>query len=193
MIRTGSLYGLLALMLSWSGPVVAEDPVKPPGRVPGVEAPEAPAGMTSGRLDLLIRRVDGASEGGDGLWRLTVADHPVTVIADEQADRMRILVPIARAERLDQEMLTRLLEANFDSALDARYSIARDVLWGVFIHPLGSLEEVDFLSGLGQTVNLAVTFGTSYSSGALLPDEGDGEGLDERRLVEELIAKGRAI
>ena len=46
----------------------------------------------------------------------------------------------------------------------------------VFIHPLGSLSERDFFSGLAQVITLAKTFGTTCSSGALSYGDGDSRG-----------------
>lgn len=57
------------------------------------------------------------------------------------------------------EELLRLLQANFDSALDARYAVARGILWAVYIHPLSALTDREFLPGLGQTVNIVRTYG----------------------------------
>ena len=51
------------------------------------------------------------------------------VITDENADRMRIIVPVTAAEVVSEDLLVRVMQANFDSALDARYAIAKDTLW----------------------------------------------------------------
>ncbi|MEM9879185.1 MAG: hypothetical protein AAF862_07890, partial [Pseudomonadota bacterium] len=89
---------------------------------------------------------------------------------------------------LTPELSKRMLQANFDTALDARYAIARGLIWGTFIHPLSSLTDEDFLSGLGQTVNIATTFGTTFQSGALSFGGGDSqEALKE--LLKELLDK----
>ena len=95
---------------------------------------------------------------------------------------------MARTADLDSELLFRLLQANFDTALDARYSIARGVLWSLYLHPLGSLSDEQFLAAIGQVVNLASTFGTTYSSGALTFGGGDSN-----RLIEELLEQGLSI
>ncbi len=160
----------------------------PPTRVQAQPAPAAPT--SNARLDELIRRIDPKTEGGSGFWRLTVEGRTLTVITDERADRMRIITPVAPAETLEPARLARLLQANFDSALDARYAIARGILWSAFIHPLGSLADADFLSGLGQVVNLAATYGASYSSGALVFQGGDSSELQRRELIEQLLKKG---
>ena len=85
------------------------------------------------------------------------------------------------------------MQANFDTALDARYAIAKDTLWSAFIHPLHSLDDEAFLLGLGQVVNLVNTFGSSYTSGLLIFRGGDSGGIREKELLDELIGKGLAI
>ena len=82
----------------------------------------------------------------------------------------------------------RLLQANFDTALDARYSIAKNIVWSLYLHPLGSLDDAQFLAAIGQVVNLATSFGTTYSSGALTFGGGDSNDL-----IKELLEKGLAI
>ena len=85
----------------------------------------------------------------------------------------------------------RLMQANFDSALDARYAVAQGRLWGVFIHPLSPLERDQFLSGIAQTINLARTYGQTYSGGANVFGGGDlnriyQDLLDDLRKGQEL-------
>ncbi len=162
---------------------------------PGSTPPDAAAPpMTLERLNELITAVDEEAERqNDTMWQLEVEGVPAVVVTDPSHDRMRIIVGIAGAANLDQAMLLRLLQANFDTALDARYSIARDTLWGTFIHPLSPLTDEQFLSGLGQTVNLARTFGSTFSSGALSFGGGDSRGLMERELIDRLLDKGKAI
>ena len=158
------------------------------------DASPAPATMTIDRLNQLIDAVDDdAQRLGAEAWRFTVAELPVTVVADSEHGRMRIIVPIVEADKLGREILIRMMQANFDTALDARYSIARGILWSAFIHPLGTLTDDDFLSGVGQTVNLARTFGTTFFSGALSYGGGDSQGLLERQLIEELLKKKQDI
>ncbi len=150
--------------------------------------------MTLDRLNELIMAVDEeAVRQNDTMWQLKVEGVQAVVVTDPSHDRMRIVVGIAQAANLDQAMLLRLLQANFDTALDARYSIARDTLWGTFIHPLSPLTDEQFLSGLGQTVNLARTFGSTFSSGALSFGGGDSRDLMERALIDRLLDKGNAI
>ena len=182
--------GLFALR---SGPVAAdgdEAELLAPGAEERTAAPGEP--MTVARLEEIIRRVDNDAEREAGVWSFTVKGHPITVISDEANDRMRIVTPVARAEALGTEMILRIMQANFDSALDARYAIAHDLLWSTFIHPLEALGVEEFLSGLGQTVNLATTFGSTFSSGLLVFGGGDSQGILERELIDELIRRGKA-
>jgi len=157
------------------------------------EDDNASPAMNNARLDTLIKRIDESAQGKDGFWRFIVEGREVSVITDERADRMRVIVPVAPADKIDRDKLFRMMQANFDSALDARYSIAKDVLWGAYIHPLSSLDDKEFLSGLGQAVNLAVTYGESYSSGAIVFGGGDSGALNRRELIDDLLRKGQAI
>lgn len=148
--------------------------------------------MNNQRLGILIGRIADEVTGQPGFWEFTLQGYPVTVITDERADRMRIIVPVAKAGDIDSEQMKRLMQANFDSALDARYSIARGVLWSAFIHPLSELSDHQFIDGLAQTVNLAGTFGASYSSGALIFGGGDSK-QEQDRHYREIIELESAI
>lgn len=149
--------------------------------------------MSNSRLDVLIKRIDKDAEGRLGYWSLQVDNKKILVITDERADRMRIIAPVVNSEKLEQKQLTRIMQANFDSALDARYAIAKGVLWSAFIHPLSPLSDEEFLVGLGQVTNLVSSFGGSYSSGALIYRGGDSEGLRKRELIDDLLKKGLEV
>ena len=87
---------------------------------------------------------------------------------------MRIITPVTTADALTEENLRRVIQAKLDTALDARYGIAKGSLWSTFVHPLRSLDDEALSKGLGQVVNLADTFGGTYSSGILIFGSGDG-------------------
>lgn len=156
------------------------------------ESEKSPGEMNNQHIDTLIKRLDKNARRQGTVWQFTVENKTVTVITDEKADRMRILVPVIESSGLDDKSMYRVLQANFDSALDARYSIAKGVLWSAFIHPLASLDEKLFLSGVGQVINLSMSYGESYSSGGLVFRGGDSESLQRRKLIDELIKKGLA-
>ncbi|CTQ48668.1 hypothetical protein [Jannaschia donghaensis] len=159
----------------------------------GQEA-EAPAivDMDIDRMEAIVRALDAGAERADAAFRLTVEDVPVLIVTDPRADRMRVMVPIRAADGLTPEDLQRMMQANFDSALDARYAIAEGRVWAVFIHPLRSLRRDQLISGIGQTVNAATTYGTLFSSGAGQFGRGDSRG-EQQKLLERLQDRGQDI
>ncbi|MEM0914808.1 MAG: type III secretion system chaperone [Planctomycetota bacterium] len=137
---------------------------------PSVVAPldESSPPTDNATLDRWIREVMGENVASQqrGHWEFSVAGRPVIVLTDEVAGRMRIITPVAEIPD-EPEALLRLMQANFDSALDARYAAWQGRLWSAFIHPLPTLTKDDFYSGVGQVVTLAATTGTTYSSSGL--------------------------
>ncbi|MEO0749484.1 MAG: type III secretion system chaperone [Pseudomonadota bacterium] len=178
-------------------PAIAQDSESPDVDIPQAEEPqivgpqnEGP--MTYEKLGRIIFALDpGAQPQGPG-FVLTIADVTVLVVVDPNADRMRAMVPVADVADLTEKELIRMMQANFDTALDARYAIANNTLWSTYIHPLSPLEKDQFISGLGQVVNAAKTYGTLYSGGLMQFNGGDSPGL-QRELIDELLKKGEEI
>ena len=129
--------------------------------------PEARRLMDNTRLGTLIRELSGEVEGQLGYWKFVVGKRDLLVVTDESHNRMRIMTPIIAQEQLDKEELTRLLEANYDRALDAKYALSDGALWSVFTHPLKELTDEQFIGCVGQVATLAENFGSSYASGNL--------------------------
>lgn len=148
--------------------------------------------MNNAKLHEIIKKIDEKHKCKAGYWELTIEGVGLQVVTDENANRMRIMAPILKIDTLNKDELLRLMQANFDSALDSRYAIAHGVLWGTFVHPLSSLTTNDFLMGLGQTVNVVVSYGSTYSSGALVFGGGDSSGL-QQELMERLRRLSDAI
>jgi hypothetical protein len=150
------------------------------------------AAMTPERLvDIILALDPDAAINANGI-ELTIEDIPVLVVMAPNADRMRAMVPIASVEDVTPEEMNRMMQANFDTALDARYAVAQGRVWGIFMHPLGALERAEFLSGLAQTVNLARTYGTLYSGGAQVFGGGDSNGIYDE-LFGDLLNRGQDI
>ena len=161
-----------------------------PETSPEAETPSTPsAGMTIDKLDIIVKRIDPEATRENNTWQFTLAERPVYIVADPAAGRMRVMSPVAQTSALAPGLLERMLQANFDAALDARYAIAQNLVWSIFIHPLGSLTERDLLSGTAQTVTAAINFGTSYSSGATVYGGGDTNGILRRELLDELLKR----
>lgn len=128
---------------------------------------EEPDNMTVSRLDAILQAEGTDLQGGNGQWQLTLNGQQLLVLADSTHNRMRIVSPITSTDDLTAQQVQAMLVANFHSALDARYAVTDDTVVSVFVHPLSSLHENDFRSGLRQVANLASTFGTEYTSGEL--------------------------
>lgn len=171
----------LSVALLFSQPLGAQD-----GPAPTETA------MTLERLNRIVLALDADARRAGPAIELTIDDVPVLIITDERADRMRAMVPIRLVEDIDPVEWQRLMQANFDSALDARYAVAQGRLWSVFIHPLSPLEKDQLISGIGQTVNAAQTYGSLYTGGAMQFGGGDSAPL-QRQLIERLLEKGEEI
>ncbi len=148
--------------------------------------------MTLERFIEVIQAIDENAEIRGSTMRLTIADVRVTVITDAKSNRMRAFTPIQNLDGVNQQLLYRMLQANFDSALDARYAIAKGHILSVFIHPMKELDKKQLIEGIGQVVNLVKTYGTAFSSGAMTFGGGDSRNL-HRKLIDELLKKGEEI
>lgn len=180
--RTGGMNLLFLLTLAWVVVGPAKDTFQPRS--------EAVVAMTDERLDELIRRLDAEAALRGPMRQITIEGRTVLVVSDARADRMRVMTRVAPSENLDPQLLMRMLQANFDAVLDARYAVAHDQIWSVFIHPLSLLTEEEFFSGVAQVVVAAETFGDTFSSGALVFGGGDSSSL-HRELYERLKKKGK--
>ncbi len=150
--------------------------------------------MTLARMEKIIRRLDAnVKTPRPGTWQFEISKRPVIIITDILHNRMRILSPVTKAQDVPAELLKRMMQANFDTALDARYAVARGVIWATFIHPLRALHDRQFISAIGQTVNLTLTFGTTFSSGAMSFGAGDSGDIIRRQLIDKLLKKGVPI
>ena len=148
--------------------------------------------MTPDRLAAIALALDPDAAPNPAGISLTIEDVPVLIVMDAVADRMRAMVPIRLADEMTAQELQRVMQANFDTALDARYALARGQLWALFIHPLSPLKHDQLISGIAQTVNIANSYGSLYSGGAAQFGGGDSTDL-QRQLLEDLLERGRDI
>jgi len=155
-------------------------------------APKKTSGnMTGAKLAAILTKIDKVAEHDGSMVSFKVKDRELVLVFDENADRMRIMTPVAPAGSVSEDVYKRMLQANYDAVLDPRYAVANDLIWAVFIHPLSSLTEEDFVSGVVQTVTAAETFGSSYSSGVFVFGSGDSNALHEELLQELEEATGK--
>ncbi len=155
-------------------------------------SPEVEPPMTLERMAAIIQVLDPEVQFGRSAMQFSIEGTDVLIVFSEPQDRMRAMVPIRTLDGIEPGELLRVLQANFDTALDARYAVGQGQLWAVFVHPLSSLEQNDLISGIGQTVNIAKTYGTLYSGGAGFFGLGDSI-QEQRRLLESLLEKGEEI
>jgi len=92
----------------------------------------------------------------------------MALVSDVKHDRMRIIAPITEYSVLTSEIKDVVMESNFHSALDARYAVSKGVLYSAYIHPMSPLTKQELESALNQVSTLALTFGSTYSSGVLI-------------------------
>jgi len=156
------------------------------------EEPAAPAEISPevtavlGQMDEVIKALDSKATRTGNSWQFTLEERVMLVVTDATAGRMRIITPIALIADLPDGAMARLMQANFDTALDARYAVAQDLVWGAFLHPLDTLTQRDFASGILQTHSIGETFGTTFSSGAVSYGGGDSGAIFEEQLKELL-------
>ena len=119
---------------------------------------------TNASLDKYLKGLVTKVKRQGNTWSFTYKGVELMIITDERADRMRVVTQISSAKDLGTDALRFLLEANFDRALDAKYAIFKEMVWGVFVHPLSSLSKNELRSAIAQTARLSQTYGTTFSS-----------------------------
>ena len=122
------------------------------------------SGMNNRLLDELIREVGDNVDGQPGYWQFEFIGRQLVCITDEHFNRMRVMTPVANEESLSDATVRKILAANFDRALDAKYATSQDLLWAIFMHPLRELTPRQISDAFQQVQTLADNFGTSYSS-----------------------------
>jgi len=183
---TGAGLALMTAPVAWAqaaDPAPAEEAA--PDMAPDTEETPPTVAAAIGLLTLVTMIDEDAEITGNGAT-FAVDGTPVTLVFDVNADRMRLFTRVAASDALSGAQLKRLMQANFDTALDARYAIAGGQVWSTFMHPLVSLTEDDFISAIAQTVTLVRTYGTTFSSGALSFGAGDSN-AEIQKLLEGLL------
>ena len=121
-------------------------------------------GMNNENLGKILYTLSDSISGASGQWYFTAGGREMLCITDENANRMRIISPVAAEEDLDAGQLKECMEANFHSALDVRYALSEGMVWVAFIHPLQELTKQQAIDAVTQVFNAAETFGSTYNS-----------------------------
>lgn len=123
--------------------------------------------MTQEQMETIVKGFTEKANGEKGAVEFVYNNVAMALVSNQEFDRMRILAPIARYADLSREQIDISLAANFHRALDARYALSNGILYSVYIHPLSSLDEAQLRSAIFQVANLALSFGSGYTSGML--------------------------
>ena len=134
--------------------------------IAGLHSAVAAEKMTNEGLLKVINEVAESVEQSGNTVQFAYQGLTLILIYDSNADRMRLVSPIIEAKDLQAGMLEKAMEANFHSALDARYATSDGIVWSVFIHPLSDLTPSFFKSAIRQVAIARATFGDQYTSGA---------------------------
>ena len=138
--------------------------------------------LTNKKLGKILKKHAIEIEGSDGGWELVLDRRPILVAADQNANRVRIFTFVAKLEEVNNDELEKLLRANFNSAVDAKYAIHNGLVMSIYSHPMDDLTELQVADALQQVDNLAENFRTSYSS-TELPFQFDAfTQVDKRRV-----------
>ncbi len=138
--------------------------------------------MTNGDLEKIIYVVSDSIRGEEGNWQFMIKGRMLVCITDTVNNRLRIMSPIIEQKKLSHLDLLKLMEANSYTALDARYSIADDFLWSLYVHPLKELQKDEILSAINQVYTAALTYGSTYNSSELtFPNKKEKEEKETKR------------
>jgi len=114
--------------------------------------------MTLEELAAAFEQVEaGAAVAGhtERAWQLEHRGARIQAVVGGDDRRVQIVTPIAAVDGLDDDVLTKLLEANFFST-DCRYALGNGLVWGVFSHRLTTLSAADLHAALDELAALAL-------------------------------------
>ncbi len=192
-LKTGFLIAVMASLAACGGAsqAGAETEAEAEAKTESAE----PTKMTGAAMAELIKSFDPEAEARRNLISFKLQEREVVIVFDEERARMRALTPIAPASLMNEAILMRMAQANYDSVLDVRYAVADELVWSVFIHPLDTLQQEELISGIAQVVTAAETFGTSFTSGAMVFGGGDSNEIHNELIkkLEEAAKKKEAI
>lgn len=129
--------------------------------------------MDNKLLDKILRKEAKEVKGKLGQWELNYHNALILVITDEKNNRMRIISPIIKEEKLTSIHYSNMLKAQFHKVLDVKYAIFNKYLWSMFAHPLKELTPAQVKDALKQVYFANQTFGNRYQSTDLVFGSGD--------------------
>ena len=85
--------------------------------------------MVQSEMENIVKSMAKDYEGSEGFVEFEYEDLKLYLISDVKHDRMRIMSPITRYEKLSEGEVHDVLAANFSTALDARYAVSDGILF----------------------------------------------------------------
>ena len=156
-------------------------------------------GMTNQIMERILKEKVEYLEGVLGNWQMIYQERLVFILTDETNNRMRIFTPFIEVDSLQAGEANQLLEANFHSALDAKYCLFEGLAMSVYTHPLRELTKDQFQDALLQVVTLANNFRGSFSSTDLLfspgvqeKEEPSKEEIEKEKRLNKKPGKGKS-
>lgn len=143
--------------------------------------------MTAHEMERIVRAEADPFHAEGSVFQFAAYEVPMLLVYDVNHNRMRIIAPITEVKDLEDGQLLRMLEANYHSALDAKYAVADGVVYATFIHPLAELQDHQLHDAIRQVATAALTFGTHYTSTGL----SFGEAASEKQSGEARKATGK--
>ena len=168
-LKTGFLIAVMTSLAACGGAQQAGAETEAEAKTESAESTK----MTGADMAELIKSFDPEAKAQGNVISFKLQEREIVIVFDEERGRMRALTPIAPAELMNEAILKRMAQANYDAVLDARYAIADKLVWSVFIHSLDTLQQEELISGIAQVVTAAETFGTTFTSGAMVFGGGD--------------------
>lgn len=168
-------WAVCLLFLAVSGPAMPQD----------AKNMDTAKSLDNARLDALIRGLDGVSgniESEPGFWLFEYQGRTVYVVINPVNGQLQIMAPIVPVNMLNHATLIRTLEANFSATNEARYAIAKGLVWSVYVNSLATLVESEFVTSLKQVVSTAKKF-----SGLIVLEEPTSGGNDSGTPEVEVI------
>ena len=123
--------------------------------------------MDQANMERLVKSKASQAKGEKGVVEFEYNSVTMYLISDVNHDRMRIVAPVIEYEKLTKDQIDSVMNSNYHRALDARYAVSDGILFSVYIHPLSQLSDTQIDSAIEQVANLALSFGSQYTSGML--------------------------
>lgn len=149
--------------------------------------------MDNLKLEKILYVMSDSIQGSTGNWQFMIEGTILFCVTDQNNNRMRIISPIIEEEKISIEEQKLILEANFHSALDARYAYSNDFLWSAFIHPLKELSKNQIIDAISQVYTLSLTYGTTYNSTGLSFPNSKNENSENEKTKELKLQKKTKI